>query len=162
MILICSQRYLNIFILIFFLCATQEDEEAKIRHIVKAKLSSPAPETLYFCLASWHLFTLLFNCSVMADSLWPHELQHARLPFPSWSPGLFKFMPTELVMPSNHLIFCHLCLILSSIFPRIRLFSNESVLCIRWPKYWSFSVSLSGEYSGVISFRIDWFDLPGI
>ena len=77
----------------------------------------------------------------------------------SWS--LLKFMSIELVMPSNHLIICCHLLLLPSIFPSIRVFSNESVLCIRWPKYWSFSFSISpsNEYSGLISFRMDWFDL---
>ena len=67
-------------------------------------------------------------------------------------------------MPSNLLILCHPFLLLLSTFPSIRVFSNESVLCIRWPKYWSFSfsISLSNEYSGLISFRIDWFDLPEV
>ena len=67
-------------------------------------------------------------------------------------------------MPSNHLIFCCPLLLLPSIFPSIRVFSNESVLCIRWPKYWSFSfnISPSNEYSGLISFRIDWFDLLAV
>ena len=67
-------------------------------------------------------------------------------------------------MPSNHLILCHPLLLLPSIFPSIRVFSNESVLCIRWPKYWSFSFSISpsNEYSGLISFRIDWLDLLGV
>ena len=80
----------------------------------------------------------------------------------SWS--LPKPMSMELVMPSNHLILCHPFLLLPSIFPSIRLFSNESVLCIRWPKYWSFSVSISpsNEYSGLITFRIDWFDLLAV
>ena len=99
----------------------------------------------------------------MFDSWWPHELQHARLPFTiSWS--LLKFMSIESVMPSNHLILCHLLLLLPSIFPRIRVFSSESVLHIRWPKYWSFSFSISpsDEYSGLISFRIDWFDLLAV
>ena len=74
------------------------------------------------------------------------------------SRGLLKLMSIELVMPSNHLIlFCPL-LLLASIFPSIRVFSNESVLCIRWPKYWSFSINPSNEYSGLISFRINWFD----
>ena len=63
------------------------------------------------------------------------------------------------VRPYNHLILCRPLLLLPSIFPSIRVFSNEQVLCIRWPKYWSFSFSLSNEYSGLISFRIDWFDL---
>ena len=74
------------------------------------------------------------------------------------SQSLFKFMSTESVMPSNHLILCHLLLLLPSIFPSIRVFSNELALCIRWPKFWSFtlSISSSNEYSGLIFFRIDW------
>ena len=74
---------------------------------------------------------------------------------------LLKFMSIESVMSSNHLILCHLLLLLSSIFPSIRIFSNESVLHIRWPKYlsFSFSISPSNEYSGPISFRMDWLDL---
>ena len=77
----------------------------------------------------------------------------------SWS--LLKLMSIELVMPSNHFILCRPLLLLPSIFPSIRVFSNESVLHIRWPKYWSFSFSIntSNEYSGLISFRVDWFDL---
>ena len=77
----------------------------------------------------------------------------------SWS--LLKIMSIESVMPSNHLIFCHPLLLLPSIFPRIRDFSKESVLCIRWPKYWSFNfnISPSNEHPGLISFRMDWLDL---
>ena len=77
------------------------------------------------------------------------------------SQSLLKLMSIESVMPSNHLILCCPLLLLPSIFPSIRVFSNESVLCIRWPKYWSFSFSISpsNEYSGLISFTIDWFDL---
>ena len=77
---------------------------------------------------------------------------------------LLKLMSIESVMPSNHLILCPLLLLLPSIFPSIRVFSNESALCIRWPKYWTFNfhISPSSEYSGLISFRIDWFDLPGV
>ena len=80
------------------------------------------------------------------------------------SRSLLKFVSINLVMPSNHLILCHPLLLLPSIFPIIRVFSNESVLCIRWPKYWSFSFSISpsSEYSGPISFRIDWFDLLAV
>ena len=103
-----------------------------------------------------------FSCSVMYDSLQPHELQHARPPCPSPMPGVYSnFMPIKLMMPSNNLILCHPLLLPSSIFPSIRVFSNESVLCIRWPKYWrfSFSISLSNEYSGLIFFRMGWFDL---
>ena len=77
----------------------------------------------------------------------------------SWS--LLKLMSIESVMPSNHLILYHPLLLLPSSFPSIRVFSNEPVLCIRWPKYWSFSFSInpSNEYSGLISFRLDWLDL---
>ena len=73
-------------------------------------------------------------------------------------------MCIELVMPFNHLILCHPLFLLPSIFPSIRVFSNESVLCIRWPKYWSFSfnISPSNEYSGLISFRMDWLDLLAV
>ncbi|CAI9181177.1 unnamed protein product [Rangifer tarandus platyrhynchus] len=77
------------------------------------------------------------------------------------SQSLLKLMSIESVMPSNHLILCHALLLLPSIFPSIRVFSNQSALCIRWPKYWSFSFSISSsnEYSGLISFRMNWFDL---
>ena len=75
------------------------------------------------------------------------------------SRSLLKLKSTESVMPSNHLILCCPLLFLPSIFPSIRVFSNESVLHIRWPKYWNFSISPSNEYSGLISFRMDWFDL---
>ena len=80
----------------------------------------------------------------------------------SWS--LLKLMSTESVMSSNHLILCHPLLLLPSIFPGIRVFSNDSVLCIRWPKYcsFSFSISPSNEYSGLISVRMDWFDLLAV
>ena len=80
------------------------------------------------------------------------------------SRSLLKFMSVKLVMPSHHLIFCHTLLLPPSIFPSIRIFSNESVLRIRWPKYWRFSFSISppNEYSGVISFRMDWFDLLSV
>ena len=75
----------------------------------------------------------------------------------SWS--LLKLLSFELVIASNHLILCHLLLLLPSIFPSRRVFSNDLALCIRRPKYWSFSISHSDEYSGIISFKIDWFDL---
>ena len=72
------------------------------------------------------------------------------------SQSLLKLMSIESVMPSNHLILCHPLLLLPSIFPSIRVFSNESVLCIRWSKYWSFNISPSNEYSGLVSFRMDY------
>ena len=98
--------------------------------------------------------TFQFSRSVMSNSLKPHGLQHARLPCPLPSSGAcLKPTSIESVMPSNHLILCHPLLLLPSICPSIRVFSNESVLCIRWPKDWSFSISISpsNEYSGLIS-----------
>ena len=98
---------------------------------------------------------------MISDSLQPHGLKHARLPCPSLSSRVFSIMPIDLVMLSNHFIICCALLLLPSIFPSIRVFSNESAPHIRWPKYWNFSlsISLSNEYSRLISFRIDWFDL---
>ena len=98
----------------------------------------------------------------MSDSLRPHEPQHTRPPWPSPTPRVYpKPMSIELVMPSNHLILCHPLLLLPSIFPSISVFSNESALPIRWPKYWSFSfnISPSNEHPGLIPFRMDWLDL---
>ena len=97
--------------------------------------------------------------------LWPHGLQHIKPPCPSPTPGnLLKPMSIESVMPSNHLILCCPLLLLPSIFPSIRVFSNELVLRIRWPKYWSFSFSISpsNEHPGLISFRMDWLDLLAV
>ena len=105
-----------------------------------------------------------FGCSVMSN-LWdpmdcstPGFLVHHQLP------ELAQFMSIKLVMPSNHLILSCPLLLLPSIFPSIRVISNESVLWITWPKYWrfSFSISPSNEYSGLISFRTDWFDLLSV
>ena len=95
----------------------------------------------------------------MCLTLLAHGLQCTRLPCPSLSSGekLLKFISIESVMLSNHLILCHPFLLLPSVFPSIRVFSNESALCKRW--HWSFGISPSNEYSGLVSFRIDWFDL---
>ena len=92
-------------------------------------------------------------------TLWNAPCQASLYITNTWS--LLKLMSIELVMPSNHLILCCTLPLLPSIFPSIRIFSNESFLRIRWPKFWSFSFSInaSNEYSGLISFRIDWFDL---
>ena len=97
-------------------------------------------------------------------TLWPHGLQHARPPWPSPTPRVYSnSCPSKLVMPSNHLILCR-PLLLPSICPSIRVISDESVLHIRWPKYWSFSFSISpsNEYLGLISFRMDWLDLLAV
>ena len=93
----------------------------------------------------------------------PWTTAHQASLFITNSQSLLKLMPIKLVMPSNYLILCR-PLLLPSIFPSIRVFSNESVLCIRWPKYWnfSFSISPSNEYSGLICFRMDWFDLLAV
>ena len=125
-----------------------------------------------------HLFTYLFNIYFwvlyLFSSVW--SLSHVQLFGTPWtaacqaslsitnSRSFLKFMSSESVMLSNHLILYHPFLLLPSIFPSIRVFSNESVLRIRWPKYWSFSFSISptNEYSGLISFRIDWSDLLAV
>ena len=102
----------------------------------------------------------------MSDSLRHHELQHARPPCPSPTPGRssLKLMSIESVMPSSHLILCRPLFFLPPIPPSIRLFSNESTLHMRWPKYWSFSFSIipSKEIPGLISFRMDWLDLLAV
>ena len=93
-------------------------------------------------------------------TLQPHGLQHARLSCPSPIIGAYSNSSIESVMPSNHLILCHPLLFPPSVFPNIRVFSNESVLCIRWPNYWNFSFSISA--SGLISFRMDWLGLLAV
>ena len=111
----------------------------------------------YMCISS-----VQFSRSVMSDSLRPYESQHPRPPGPSQSS--LKLTSIESVMPSSHLILCRPLLLLPSVFPSIRVFSSELVLRIRWPKYWSFSFSIShsNKYSGLISFRIDWFHLLAV
>ena len=126
-------------------------------HLFMGSELSPISRLLWIML----LWTLpLFSRSVVSDSLPPSGLQTLGFPVLHLSPTLLKLMSIELMMPSNYLIFCHLLLLLPSIFPNIRVFSSESALHIRWSKYWSFNFnfSLSNEYSRFISFRIDWFD----
>ena len=103
-------------------------------------------------------FNVQFSCSVVSDSLRPHELQHARPPCPSPTSGVHSDS-----MPSSHLIICR-PLLLPPIPPSVRVFSNESALHMRWPKYWSFSFSIipSKEIPGLISFRMDWLDLLAV
>ena len=103
----------------------------------------------------------LFSLSVVSNSAVPWIAAHQDSRSFTTSQSLLKPMSIELVMPSNRLVlFCPL--LLPSVFPSIRVFSRESSLHIRWPKYWSFSISPSSEYSGLISFRIDWFDLLAV
>jgi len=125
------------------------------------------PNCISLITSSWALSSVqsLSHVSLFV-TLWPAARQASLSNINSWS--LLKLMSVELVMPSNHLILCHSLLLPSSIFPSTGVFSNESVLCIRWPKYWSFSfsfsfiISPSNEYSGLISFRMDWFDLLAV
>ena len=130
-----------------------EDILSKIGYLKKRNLLSSE---------SFWLIELLFVVvqSLSCVWLWRHELQHAGFPVLHLLPELLTLMSFESVMPPNYLVLCH-PLLLSSIFPSIRISSNESALCIRWPNYWSFSfsISLSNEYLRLISFRIDCFNL---
>ena len=107
-------------------------------------------------MVSSPISSVQFSHSVVSDSLRPQELQHARSPCPS-----AKLMSIKLVIPSSYLILCCPLLLMPPIPPSIRVFSNESTLHMRWPKYWSFSFSISpsNEHPGLISFRMDWLDL---
>ena len=119
-------------------------------------------------MLTWFTVVIIYNMLSSVQSLsrvqlfvtpWTAAHQASLSITNSWS--LLKLISIDSVMPSNHLILCHPLLLLPSIFPSIGFFSNESVLCIRWPKYWSFSFSISpsNDYSGLISFRIDWLAL---
>ena len=121
----------------------------------------------YYAVLSRLIIAFLLRSSKVKSlsHVQPHGLQDARPPCPSLnSQSLLKLMSIDLVMSSNHLILCHPLLLLPSIFPSISVFSNESILRIRGPKYWSFSFSISpsNQYSGLISFRVDWSDLLAV
>ena len=103
-----------------------------------------------------------FSCSVMSDSVIPWTAAHQAALSITSSQSLLKLKSLESVMLFKHLILCHPLFFLPSIIPSIRVFSNGSVLCLRWPKYRSYSISPSNEYSGLISFRIDWFYLLAV
>ena len=132
------------------------------------KLSLLVPHSLLSFRAAWNssLFfsSVKYSCSVLSDYLWPNGLQHARPPYPSPTPGVYS--NSCPLSQRCHPVISSSCplLLLSPIPPSIRVFSNESVLCIRGPKYWSFSfsISASNEYSGPISFRMDWLDLLAV
>ena len=117
-------------------------------------------------LTTFDIFGLLPQFSSVSSHVWLFETPWiaARQAFLSItiSQSLLKLMTIESVMPSNHLVLCCPLLLLPSIFPSIRVFSNESVLHIRWSKYWSFRISSSNEYSGLISFRMDWLDILAV
>ena len=110
------------------------------------------------------VYILLLSRSVLSSSVTPRTVACQASLFFTISQNLLKFMSIELVMPLKHLILCHPLLLLPSIFPSIRVFSNQSALLIRWPKYWSFSfnISPSNEYPGLIFFRMDWLDILAV
>ena len=156
-----------------------EDEFLEIRWLFRVKVEGfgrlyRAFSTMAICNYNHTIMGSLWSCLskgvVLIQSLshvWLCDPMNCSTPASlsitnSW--GLLKLMSIESVMPSNHLILYHPLLLLPSIFPSIRVFSNESVLCIRWPKYWnfSFSISPSNKYSELIFFRIDWFDLLAV
>ena len=125
-------------------------------------LNSLLVSTRIFPLFWWLLCMLLFQLlSHVQLFVTPWTAAHQASLSVTNSRSLFKLVSIKSVMPPNHLTLCHPLLLLPSIFPSIRIFSNESALHIKWPEYWSFSFSISSynEYSGLISFRIDWFDL---
>ena len=115
----------------------------------------PGATSLLTCQKGVQFSSVVQSCPTLCDPM------DCSIPG-SWS--LFRLMSIESVMPSNHLILCHPLLLLPSIFPSIRVFSSESVLHIKWPKYWSFSFSMSpfNEYSGLISFKMDWLNLLAV
>ena len=120
---------------------------------------SPLIKNFYY---SFHFCcSVIQSCLILCD-----PMDCSMLGFPSFtiSQSLLKLMSIESVMPSSHLILCHPFFLLPLIFPSIRVFSSELALCIKWPKYWSFSFSISpsNEYSGLVSFRMDWFDLLAV
>ena len=136
------------------------------------------PESQHFCiwkLILWKYLSCLqrfrfkyisvqFSCLVLSDYLWPNGWQYARPPCPLPTPRIYSNSSPLSLWCHPIISTCHLLLLPPSIFPRISVSSNESVLCIRWPKYWSFSfnISPSKEYSGLISFRMDWLDLLAV
>ena len=121
-----------------------------------------APPSMGFSWQEYWSGVPLPSCPILCNPMDCSIPGFPELYYLSWS--LLKLMSIKSVMPSSHLILCHPLLLLPSIFPSIRVFSNESVFPIRWPKYWSFSFSISpsNEYSGLISFRMDWLDLLAV
>ena len=134
------------------------------KHILLSSINKRCtPDFKDFCLSGYKC-SVQFSPSHVRSSATPWTVRRQVSLFITNSQSVLKFMSIELMMPSNYLIFCHPVLRLPSIFPSVRVFSNESVLHIRWPKYWSFSFSISpsNEYSELISFRMDWLDLLAV
>ena len=154
----------------FLICSQRENKSG--RGTGKKKVTRPKwLKSLYsifhfkhrkgesFSIKGYCCCSLAKSCPTICDS-WTATCQASQSFTISWS--LLKLTSIESVMPSNYLILCHSLLLLPSIFPSIRVFSSESVLRLRWPKYWSFSISPSNEYSELVSIRIDWFDLLAV
>ena len=133
--------------------------------IENMKTTTPIGNSTQLSVMSY-LRSVQFSRSVLSNSLGPHEGQHARPPCssPTNTETLPKLISIESVMQTNHLSLCHPLVLLPSIFPNIRVFSSESALHIRWPKYWSFSfnIRLSNEHPRLISFRMDWSDVLAV
>ena len=131
-------------------------------------MQSISPVLRHFRMILHAINSVQFSSVQSLSSIWhfanPWTIAHQASLSITNSRSLLKLMSIESVMPSNHLILCRPLLLLPSILPSIRVFTNESVLHIRWPKYWcsSFNISPSNEYSGLISFTIDWLDLPAV
>ena len=139
------------------------DGRLLVLFIIPSHITYSISQHIFIVPFAWGgVSSVQFSCSVMSDILTPWTAAcQASLTITN-SRSLLKLISTEFVMPSTHLMLCHPVLLLHSIFPSIRVFSNESALDIMWPKYWSFSISPSNEYSGPISFRIDWLDLLAV
>ena len=141
----------------------RESSYWKLPHVESAgNEAQGAPAAPHPSCLSWS--SVQFSCSVVSDSATQWIVARQAYLSNTNSRSLPNLMSIELVMPSNYLILWHPLLLLPSIFPSIRVFSNESALCIRWPKYWSFSfnISPSSEHLGLISFRMDWLDLLAV
>ena len=128
------------------------------------KIAKVLPWGIIFCRSRMSFVSVQFSRSVMSNSLQPHGLQHAMLPCPSPAPRVYSNSCPLSRWCHPTILSSHPLLLPPSLFPSIRVFSNESVLRIRWPKYWrfSFSISPANEYSGLISFRMDWLNLLAV
>ena len=132
-----------------------------VKRLLKNSLYSREDSHCFWLCISIQFSSVTQSCPTVCD---PMDCSTPGLPVLHQLQSLIKLMSIKSVMPFNHLILCQPLLLLPSVFPSIRVFSSESVLCIRWPKYWSFSFSISpyNEYSVLISFRIDWLDLLAV
>ena len=167
-----AQQVLIRYLLVVYICQSQSPNSSHSPIPLLVSYTCALPLCLCFCFANKIIYIIFFRFHIYSFVV-VHSISHVRLFATPWivacqaslsftiSWSLLKLLSIASMMPSNHLVLCCPFLLLPSIFPSIRVFSSESVLCIRWPKVWSFSFSISpsNEYSGLISFRRDWFDL---